>query len=194
MSPCGDIPYAVFDLDDVLANLRDHLMAMLHRRTGREIHWSEWRDYELGGLYGTGNETIMAWVLEDRVLEEATLEPHAADAVSAARRAGYRVAVVTARGWHPQGEALTREWLERQGLAVDELYLVPAFGDKATVLEALGQVAYFVDDHVGHLYPAQALPGVRRALLVDRPWNRHDREMHRLFGLDEFVALLEPAG
>ena len=187
----GAHSYVVFDLDDVLANLRDHLMRMLRRQTGREIHWNEWHEYELGSVYNTTTESIMQWVLEHQVLESASLEPHARAAVDAARRAGYRVAVITARGWHPRGERLTEEWLNKHSLDIDELHLVPAFGDKSRVLRGLGSVAYFVDDHVGHLYPARTLKQVRETLLIDRPWNRADREIRRLFGLEEFVDILQ---
>ncbi len=186
-------PYIVFDLDDVLANLRDHLMAMLWRKTGRHIHWNDWQQYELGSVYEASTEIIMQWVLEEQVLESASLEPHAVRAVQAAKARGYAVAVVTARGWHPRGRRLTEDWLGNYGLDVDELHLVPAFGDKSGVLRDFREVAYFVDDHVGHLYPARDLPEVKKVLLVDRPWNRQDREMHRLFGLDEFIRLLEKA-
>ncbi|MDJ0862569.1 MAG: hypothetical protein QNJ82_10050 [Gammaproteobacteria bacterium] len=183
--------YVVFDLDDVLANLRDHLMNMLVRQTGHGIHWNQWHEYELGSVYQTTTERIMGWVLEHRVLESASLEPHAQPAVRTARQLGHRIAVVTARGWHPRGVQLTEEWLVANGLDVDELHLVPAFGDKSNVLRKLGRVAYFVDDHVGHLYPARTLPEVCETLLIDRPWNRKDRQIRRLFGLDEFVELLQ---
>ena len=183
-------PYVVFDLDDVLANLREHLMSMLRERTGRNIHWRHWRDYELSGLYRTSNEEIMHWVREDEVLEAATLEPHAKDAIDTARSAGFRIAVITARAWHPRGDSLTRDWLQSHELSVDELNLVPLFGNKAEVLNTLGVVEHFIDDHLAHLYPARELPGVRSVFLVDRPWNRADRTLHRLHNLSEFTALL----
>ncbi len=183
-------PYVVFDLDDVLANLRERMMSMLTERTGRNIHWSQWRDSELSGLYRTSDEEIMHWVQEDEVLEAATLEPHAKDAVDKAKAAGFRTAVITARAWHPRAEALTEEWLWRHDLSVDELYLVPLFGNKAQVLNELGVVEHFIDDHLAHLYPARELPGVRKVLLVDRPWNRADETLHRLHDLSEFTALL----
>lgn len=184
-------PFVAFDLDDVLANLRDPMMTMLRQRTGKNIHWNQWQSYELGPLYGTSSEKIMEWVLEDQVLENATLEPHARQAVEAARENGFRVAVVTARAWHPRGEGLTRDWLEQHGLNVDELHLVPLFGDKAVILNDLGVVEHFIDDHLAHLYPASELPGVRQVLLVDRPWNRSDASLHRLRCLGEFKDLLE---
>jgi len=193
-SRAGPAPYVVFDLDDTLANLREHLMAALNRRTGLQVHWTEWRRYELVSVYGVAVEQILAWVLEDEVLESATLEPHAHDAVTVAREAGYRVAVVTARGWHPRGERITREWLERQGLTVDDVHLVPAFGSKAHVLARLGQVGHYIDDHAGHLHPARVVPGVRKTYLLDRPWNWEDTTLRRVRGLDEFVRILERAG
>jgi len=182
--------FVAFDLDDVLANLRDHLMEVLNRHTGLSIHWQRWDRYELSGVYGLSIEQILNLVMEHRVLEAATLEPLAEAALAASRAAGYRVAVVTARGWHPRGEALTRAWLESHGLRVDALHLVRAFDGKAEALGALGDVAHFVDDHVGHLYPALRLPQVRQVHLLDRPWNRHDRTLPRLHGLEHFIDML----
>jgi len=187
-------PYVAFDLDDVLANLRDHLMVVLNRETGRDIHWRQWDRYELSGVYDLSIEQILHLVLEHGVLEAATLEPLAGAAVAASRAAGYRVAVVTARGWHPRGEALTRAWLHGYGLEVDALHLVRTFHGKAAALEALGEVAHFVDDHVGHLYPALDLPRVQAVHLLDRPWNQHDRQLHRLHGLGQFIELLASPG
>ncbi len=184
-------PYVVFDLDDVLANLREHLMSMLRKRTGKDIHWHQWCEYKLEGLYGISGEKIMQWVHEDEVFETATLEPGAKEAVTAAKAANFRVAVVTARAWHPKGESLTADWLQRHELAVDELYLVPIFGDKAAILRRLGEVEHFIDDHLGHLYPAMQLPEVHQVYLLDRPWNRQDELLHRLHSLDEFTDLLQ---
>jgi FMN phosphatase YigB (HAD superfamily) len=190
----GRRPYVVFDLDDTLANLREHLMAMLNRRTGRSIHWTDWRRYELVSVYGASVEQILEWVLADRVLEAATLEPDAPEVVAAARRAGYRVAVVTARGWHPRGKAITRGWLRRHGLEVDALHLVEAFGSKAEVLARLGGVRHYIDDHAGHLHPARALPGVQDVHLLDRPWNREDATLNRVHALADFVRILGAEG
>jgi 5'(3')-deoxyribonucleotidase len=187
-------PFVVFDLDDVLANLRDPMMTMLRQRTGKNIHWSQWQSYELGPRYGTSSDNIMEWVLEDEVLEAATLEPYARPVFEAARQNGYRIAVVTARAWHPRGEELTREWLEQHELNVDELHLVPMLGNKAAVLSDLGVVEHFIDDHLAHLYPASELPSVRQVLLVDRPWNRSDASLRRLQCLGELKTLLECAG
>lgn len=185
-------PYIVFDLDDVLANLRENLMAMLTKRTGRDIHWRQWLNYELSGLYQANAEQIVQWVQEDEVLEAVTLEPHAKAAVDAAKAAGLRTAVVTARDWHPRGQTLTEEWLGRHDLSLDELHLVPLFGNKAAILSELGRVEHFIDDHLGHLYPARDLPGVNNVLLVDRPWNRADETLNRLRDIGEFTAFILP--
>jgi 5'(3')-deoxyribonucleotidase len=184
-------PYVVFDLDDVLANLREQLMNMLRLRTGRDIHWRDWRNYKLDGLYGVSVEQILRWVMEEGVLEAAALERKAKEAIEVARSAGYRIAVITARAWHPRGEVLTWQWLERHTLRVDELHLVPVFGNKSEILKRLGLVEYFIDDHLGHLYPARELAQVHRVYLLDRPWNQDDDSLHRLHNLDEFIRVLE---
>ncbi len=183
--------YVVFDLDDVLANLRDNLMEMLRKRTGVNIHWRHWNEYKLDGIYGVSVEEIMQWVLEDEVLESATLEPDAIKALQTAKSAGYEVAVVTARAWHPNGESITENWLNRYRLDIDQLHLVPIFGDKTTVLKRIGLVHHYIDDHVDHIYSAKALRSVQNVHLLDRPWNRNDDRLPRIHRLREFIDLIK---
>jgi FMN phosphatase YigB (HAD superfamily) len=187
----GPMRYIAFDLDDVLANLRDPLMTVLNRETGRDIHWRQWTEYELSGIYGASVERIMDWVHRFGVLEAATPEPWARATLEAVRRAGYRVAVVTARGWHPRGETLTWTWLARYALKVDEVHLVSGGRSKAEVLARLGAVEHYVDDHLGHLYPAQGSSKIRQLHVLDRPWNRHDAVLNRLYTLEDLVGLLD---
>lgn len=182
-------PFVAFDLDDVLANLRDPLMCALNRRTGLDWHWNDWTEYRLTERYRASVADIQRWVVDDAVLEQATPEPGARACVEAARSAGYRVAVVTARAWHPKGEALTRGWLADHGFQVDALHLVPIFSEKASTLRALGSVRHYVDDHADHLHPARGL--VQRLHLMDRPWNRAETALPRIRGLAELIAALE---
>ena len=182
-------PYVAFALDDVLANLREPLMCALNRRTGLDWHWHDWTEYKLCERYRATVEDVQRWLVDDAVLEQALPEPHAVECVAAARDAGYRVAVVTARAWHPRGEALTRDWLRTHGLRVDALHLVPIFTEKASTLRALGTVRHYVDDHAGHLHPARGI--VHRLHLLDRPWNRSDSALPRIHALPELSAALQ---
>ncbi len=184
-------PWVVFDLDECLCGLRHHLQTALYDLTGIDLHWSRWDRYDLTGLYGISLEDFTETLLSYRIIERAILEPGAWAALHSARLLGYRTAILTARGWHPEGERVTRDWLETHGLRPDRLHLVPMHQAKGEVLPEYGRVAWFLDDHLGHAAGAEASGVVDRVLLQDRPWNRvAEHPGQRIHSLWEVPALL----
>ncbi len=68
---------AVFDCDDVLANIRELTAEVMNRLCGRSIHWHDWDTYDLSATYGIEIDRCLAAFVEHRVLERATIEPGA---------------------------------------------------------------------------------------------------------------------
>lgn len=163
------MPVIVLDLDDVLANLRESLYRTLLTATGVDFHWRQWTHYDLRQLYAIEEAPLHALLLRERALEVCEPEPGAAAATRALRALGYHVRIITARGWHPEAELLTRVWLEQHGIEHDTLAVVPLAGDKLEQIEARDQVVLAVDDHPRHIerYREVGIP----AVVVDRPWN-----------------------
>lgn len=186
-------PFVAFDMDDVLANIRTLVADVLGKATGRSIPWESWTTYDLGQVFGIPIDHCLQAFIEHTVLERAQPEPGAAEAVTRAIELGFTPAIISARAWHPNGQSLTRDWLDAHGLPIQEVHLVPLGVSKSSCLQGLGNIAAYVDDHLGHILDAQAA-GIPGAVLMDRPWNRFALPNDRVYSLAEFALRLEAVG
>jgi|GEM_PF-1939550 len=180
----------VFDLDDVLCNLREPMSDALAKATGKRIAWQDWTTYDLPVLYGVGLDHCLSAFLEHEVLERAKPEPGAVDAVRVCRELGCEVQVMTARGWHPDGDALTRSWLAAHGFVVDALAVVGLHESKAAVIEAAGGADFLLDDSPRHIQEVMATGVVTTPVVLCRPWNQHVTGAGRVRGNIEFCKLV----
>lgn len=188
--PSRSRPIVVFDVDDVMVNLREPMATALCAVTGRAIPWREWTTYDLSQVYGLTTKRCIEAFLEHKVLEHAKLEPYAAQCVARARALGYATAAVTARRWHPRGLALTEQLFAHHRLAIDHLRVVALGESKWRALASLpGRVLYVIEDNPAHVDAAQAL-GVPAAVLMERPWNTAIPSRYRVANLAEFADML----
>lgn len=182
--------YAIFDLDDVLANLRDPIQAALTKRFGKDIHHREWDRYDLSDIYEVPLNEIVDAFIEHEILDHARPEPGAAEALCCARECGHQVAILTARGWHPDGDALTREWLAAHGLLPDLLHIVPLHQKKEEVLGRYSGIAWMIDDNPAHVLGAARSGAVQSVVLMERPWNKDLAHPLRVLDLFEYANLM----
>lgn len=159
----------ILDLDDVLANLRESLQRILQEQTGIDLHWSDWQHYDLRRHYLLESPVLDELLMREQVLEICEPEAGAAEATAGLAELGLRVVIVTARGWHPRAEPISRAWLERHGVVYDDLRVVPLGGNKLHAIGDCRDIRLAVDDHPSHVerYRREGIP----ALIMDRPWN-----------------------
>ncbi len=129
-------------------------------------------------------------MIAEQALERCLPEEGAADATLALQQAGWQVAIVTARGWHPHAYAVTEAWLQQHCITYQQLRVVPLGGDKRSVLAELGEVQLAVDDHPAHI--ERYRQGGINTLLMDRPWNRHCDHPTRIQRLEQALAWRAP--
>lgn len=184
----NSMPTVVLDLDDVVANLRDSLYQILSAASGRAYHWQQWQHYDLARHYPELADRLEALLVAERALERCLPEAGAAAATLALQQAGWQVAIVTARGWHPQAYAVTEAWLQQHAIVYQQLRVVPLGGDKRSVLAELGEVRLAVDDHPTHIERYRQ-SGIN-TLLMDRPWNRQHPHPARIQHLEQALAWL----
>ena len=180
-----------FDLDGVLAESHHGMAQAMAIETGRPVDWRDWHRYDFFNHAGVSSERFLNLIVEHRVLEQAPPAPGAVACVAALRAAGARVAVVTARSFHPRAAAVTRDWLDEHGMAVDVVHITSHSGSKLEVLTAQGVVAY-ADDYDASI-DALARAGLCSHLyLVDQPWNRHRTDLARIGSAAELAARVLP--
>lgn len=180
------------DSDGVLYDFVEALRQWIHHLTGRPL--SElgpatcWDFYKYDWGYTTPEflDLFASGVRAGAVFGDGAPYPGTAQALRRLSEAGNRLVVVTNRviaDVDPEwSEQLTRSWIARWGLPVDDVVLS---ADK-TVTDA----SVFLEDHVGN-YDDLAAAGVH-AVLFDRPWNRGEGcTRTRVRTWDEFCTLVE---
>ena len=159
----------VLDLDDVLANLRESLYRTLSVATGIDLHWRNWTHYDLRQHYAIDEVRLNEVLITKQALEACEPEHNAATTTHELVDLGFDIVIVTARGWHPQAESITRSWLAAHAIRYDHLAVVPLQGNKLDAIDTYSNIWFAVDDHPSHVlrYQAAGIP----TLVMDRPWN-----------------------
>lgn len=175
-----------FDLDDVLANMREPMCASMTRRVGKKFSVSDWTDYDYFDGHMSAKE-FLQMLVDDRVLETCSPEPGAMASLQRLQAKGLKIAVITARGYHPRGEEVTLTWFAEQGVKIDSLQIVQPGQSKVEALAKLPNVIGYVDDHIKHLENiSKANPGMSLHLMA-RPWNQHDKKFERVYTVSEYA-------
>lgn len=180
-------PWIIFDMDEVIVNGRDCLAAHLNSHTGKSISADDWIQYDLCKTYDIDHTTLLDLFHSSKMLENALLEPDVLQAMALAKSHGYQIGILTARGWHNDGLALTKAAVQSFGLPVDHVVAVPLDAKKHEVIQNHfpGHIAGFVDDNPPHVRGVHAL-GIP-SYVRDRPWNQEMVEYPRVFHLVDFI-------
>lgn len=186
MAHSGAEQWIGFDLDDVVANLRDLFVKSMNQKLGVNIQVKDWLSYDHFQSYMSAQEFLQL-IVDDRILETCEAEPGAISSIQRLQAKGYKVAIVTARGYHPRGRQITEQWFSGQGLKVDSLQLVEPGQSKVDALSKLPNLVGYVDDHIKHLESiTKGLPHVN-SYLMTRPWNQHEKRFERVFTVSEYA-------
>lgn len=185
MNHLKDRDYIAFDIDDVVAVMRDQISRVYSKILGKEVHHKDFYDFDLDKIYGV--KFCPQTMTEEKIIENCVAEDDAKEVFDTLRDSGFRIAVITARGWHEKGIELTEKWLEENNLKYDELHVVgrdgktPAF-DK---ISQFGTIHSFIDDQPGYILEGREHESVRNVFMQNRPWNIN-MEGERVFSLSEF--------
>jgi len=178
----------ILDLDDVLANLRESLYQVMYRTTGINTHWREWTHYDLGRHYQLDDTRLEVALMDEKALESCQPEPGAAAMTQALNELGFELIIITARGWHPNAHALTRDWLVQHDIRHDTLHVTQLGGNKLEALDTHAHIALAVDDHPNNLRRYQQA-GIA-TLMPSRPWNA---DYHDALRIDDLQAIVDYA-
>lgn len=178
--------WIVFDVDDVICNFRESLHQSF-KQLGKDIHWSTWEIYKHVDIYQLNNEKELLDHMRDyQVIEKAIVEDLVKDLFERLKEKGYYIGLLTARGWHDQGQELTHNFVDKYKLLVDKVVISGQHMDKksAHIDKFDGKVVAYIDDSIHHVADFNE-QGVL-AFLLNRPWNIKNNELPRVDNLLEF--------
>ena len=166
-------PFAI-DVDDVLGNLSDVMNPVLNRRFNKQIPVEAWSTFDISGLYGITVEQFLEVIIEEKILEQMRPYPGVKEALRRIKTSGRDAVLVTSRGYHPTGQALTERWLNQDDLYCDDLIIVPEGLSKAQAVVGRYPDGFeiMVDDYPPNLDKMKAAGLVDTVYLIDKPWNQ----------------------
>ncbi|MCP9490890.1 MAG: hypothetical protein MSC31_13615 [Solirubrobacteraceae bacterium MAG38_C4-C5] len=171
------------DIDSTLHHYWDVLSASAQRRFGIDLPYEEQYDW---GITRLRPEQLHACVEETHraaAIEAAEPYPEAVETVGAWHAAGHFIHITSHRV--DTAHTATERWLERIGLAYDELYC--SF-DKVSRCEEIG-IDLLIDD--GPLNIARALERGIISATIAHPWNRDVCEEEDVICAADWPALRE---
>lgn len=188
------IKTAVFDLDDTLSNLKEAIMPVMIGKSGINIHWSEWKAHNIDKTYGLTTRQFFDMIVEYEIFENSIPLEGAIEVVNQFKENGYNIVIVTARGWHERGKEVSENWLQKNGIKFDEVFVTGLNQNKTEVLEHLNTVDFVVDDRYKNCLDFLMSGKVNRTFLVDSPWNRAEHQKHpkidRISNLEQIREIL----
>jgi FMN phosphatase YigB (HAD superfamily) len=183
------MPTLWFDVDDVLVETSPLTEASLRALTGKNIPIASWPHHHFVEIYeldAEGKAAMLRSWMDEGLLECAKLRPGVREAMDRLAGAGFELALITARSWHPQGEELTWKMARDHQLPVSQIVVMDFEDSKAEVLKARGaRVDGFVDDTVRHV--RGCLEQGWRAFVMNHPWNSAHDLPFRVDSLGEFA-------
>ena len=182
---------AVVDLDDTLGYFRREVMEALNSITNTKSHYSDWTTNVAENNYPITDFLDIVYKL--KLSEKARPHPEAAAFMNFLRVSGVEVTVLTARGWHPNAEEISRTWLNDNRIHFDNLIVCGLEECKADYIRNMDNVLLFVDDSQKHCNAVNALGDKRPEFVFSyaMKWNENvDEGVIRISDLNETLQHL----
>lgn len=152
------------DIDSTLHHYWDQLEAAAKRRFGVDLPYAEQLGWTIERLRPEQVKACVAETHSDEQILAAEPYAGAVETVGGWREAGHFIHVTSHRRIEAQGA--TQQWLDRIGLAHDELY---CSADKVAHCSAIG-IELLIDDSPENLLAA--IDAGITAATLEHPWNR----------------------
>lgn len=188
----------IFDLDDTLGDLKVRLQNIYRKKTGRtDIHYRDWKDFNSVN-YGYSFDDLTEFFIEDNSLRLMRAHAGVVETTARVKALGYDIHIVTARGWHPDAQAVTEAWLAENNITFDQLHIVPFGHCKEELTRSIPNIHFFVDDRMDHCLAMHKSGRVETQTLVfGQPWNEEqfdsyptDDKLQRIEDIREILRFL----
>lgn len=161
-----------FDLDDVLCNFMDSFRQAVNKSQGTSVVYEEITDYTKHHSFFGCAEYPHQVLIRGQTLENCLPLAGSKEVLAELKERGYRVIIITARSWHPDGYRVTSEWLEKHDIPYDELHLTDPHKGKMGAYELYEKIDFHIDDSPMNYRDAERSPHVVTPVVMQCPWNR----------------------
>lgn len=181
--------YCAIDIDDVLGSLSAVLNPALNQAFNRNIPVESWLSFCMFPLYDITIEQFFDVIINQNLLNKMLPYPDTRRALQRLRDEGYKVVLITSRGYHPDALELTLAWLKAHDLPFHDLIVKPEGITKAQAakIKYPDGFVFIVDDFDSNLDHMKEDGMARESILIDQPWNRTRADYQ--FGKNRFKSL-----
>lgn len=165
----------IFDVDDVICDLKFIIHKALHTELGIDIAHEKWFSFNLEKVYGVPMKEIFDAFHKHDILRNGKLNDEIYKTLDYLKNEKIDTMALTARGWHPEGNEITRVFFEENKINIPRIHVVNHSESKAKVISQLNdfEVVGFVDDNIKHIVDTKLECGdkVGNYFLRTQPWN-----------------------
>lgn len=193
-----DAPWLWFDVDDVLVESTPLFQESLDRWSGTVVPWQTWTHNQFHKFYGVKDDDDETFALlrkqwkDDRILERSPLFEGVSETLQKLSDQGFKLGLLTARAWHPDGVAITQTMADDHHLPVSQIISMDYSGTKAEFLKKTGtRVEGFIDDTIRHV--EGGVSAGFNAVLMHQPWNVQATHLARVKCMTDYPAWIAKA-
>lgn len=190
----------IFDVDDVIYDLKFIIHKALKEETGKDIHPDDWFSFNLNTVYDVDISKIFDAFHKHDILNNGLINNQIHSVMDYLKQSNIETIAVTARGWHPEAETITNNFFEENKIPMDKIKVVHHHESKSDFIASLNgyDIIGYVDDNSKHIHQTKQLLGndIKNYFLKNQPWNKsYDVQelggIHRIDKLNEIKNHLD---
>jgi len=166
----------IFDVDDVIYELKHTIRTALADVTGKDIHPDLWHSFNLNEVYNVDIKDIFEAFHKHDILRTGELNTEIFPVVEYLRKNNIETMAVTARGWHPEANAITAALFADNNLGIDKIHVVEHHEKKSDYISQIKgfEIVGYIDDNARHIKETREVCGgnIKNYFLKDQPWNQ----------------------
>lgn len=163
----------LIDLDDVLGDFANPMIRALNDATGKNLSRNDCKSFDVTPAYGISHDEFLDILINGKIIEKTEIHESSHKFLKDLHTLNYHTVLITARGWHPNGNALTEQWVADHKLDIDELIVVDMHQSKADTVRKFKNITFSIDDRIKHCREYTQSGIIDHVLLYDAPWNRN---------------------
>lgn len=188
----------IFDVDDVIYDLKNIIRTALTDVTGKDIHPDNWFSFNLNEVYDVDLKTIFEAFHKHDILRNGNLNFEIYPVLEYLKKNNIETMAVTARGWHSEGNEITRRLFDDNNIPIDNIHVVHHHEKKSDVISKIEgfEIVGYIDDNARHIQETKIVCGenIKNYFLKDQPWNQsyeHGLDVHRIETLHDVPRKLD---
>lgn len=193
--PPEECNHIIIDMDEVVADTLPPIVDHLNVLCNTSVCSTEITNYDFTNFFDITQDILHGVFVDNNIIENVVPLEDAIEALHRIRKLGYKIHIVTARGWHKDGVHITMDWLDTHGGIYDSVTVMDGrFQSKSEAYQKVSdRFAYIVDDGLHNIDDAVHSEIVDEVVIISAPWNTSvdtytDKTVN---SLSEFATFLE---